>query len=330
MTIYADAYQTPIGLMYDATVKHIDQSIRESIIKDNLDKSTLNVFTQDEVKPLFITGLTPSEANIKLFTHPITVKNFKGTDYLCTDMRIYLGNVSKTDNFEDSIRNRTEYNFAKSRAIINLVWVNNGVDNVKNTLKFGAQMFASWISETVSRAYALDYKDQCSMTVIAYAYYHLLFKEYDVLTDNDKQLIAVQLISNYGFHSSMIYEILDKVNKSLNCIEDFCTACREVLENVRLNDFTSLILMTLVRNSWYGNNSKEIIAISLEHPPTWLAIVYACLNERTFKTTPIYKLAEKLGKRGRADEFINSYTTFIKSNLAVSQESDQLVIRDYN
>jgi hypothetical protein len=73
-------------------------------------------------------------------------------------------------------------------------------------------------------------------------------------------------------------------------------------------------LLTIVRNSWFGTNAKDYIAVALEHPPTWMAIVYTAIVERTYKNSMIYRVAEKAGKRGGAEEFIKNYTALVKEH----------------
>jgi hypothetical protein len=326
MTIYTDAYNTHIGSM--EPTKDVDLKIREAFIKDGIFKNNLHVNTQGETKPVFITGVSQSESAIPLFTHPIRIKNFESTDYLCTDMRLFLRQQSDILDIENSIRNRTEYNFAKSRAVINLVWLNGGSRQIKNTLKFAANVYASWLSENITRTYSLDFRDQNTLTVIAYAFYYSLFEDLkgNRLSDDDKQKIAIQIPIAFNIPSEFVFETLDKIT-TLSTAEDFCKNVKDILVNVRLKDFSLLMLLTIIRNSWYGVNAKNIISVAVEHPPTWVAIVFTVLNEKTYKRSNIYNIAERLGKRGKADEFLASYEGLVRDNLSL--ESETLIIRDF-
>ena len=40
-------------------------------------------------------------------------------------------------------------------------------------------------------------------------------------------------------------------------LPDFCNACKEVIENVRLQDFNAGILVTVVGNTWFGTTPEE-------------------------------------------------------------------------
>lgn len=308
MSIFKDSYQTTVGSI--SVTKQIEHAIKEAIIKDNINIVNLDVNNKQEYKPIFITGAYSSENDIPLFTHPIMI-NFKNVNYVCTDVRLYVTKNAPIDEINNNVKNRTEFNFAKSRGILNLVWLNNGVNSIKNSLGFAGTVFSAWLSETISKTYALDFKDQTVLAIITSLYYQSLFIDGSELDDDTKQRLAVHTIKATKAPAQMVFEVFDKI-KSFSSIEDYCSTVKEVLENVRMKDFNLAMLLTIVRNSWYGTNSKEIISVALEHPPTWCAIVYTALNERTFKNSMIYRIAERFGKRGASDEFVDSYVTLVK------------------
>lgn len=316
MSIFKDSYQTTVGSIL--VTKQIEHAIKEAIIKDNINNVNLDIDNKQEYKPIFITGAYSSENDIPLFTHPITI-NFKNVNYVCTDVRLYVTKNAPIDQINNNVKNRTEFNFAKSRGILNLVWLNNGVNSIKNSLSFAGTVFSAWLSETISKTYALDFKDQTILAIITSLYYQSLFIDSVELDDDTKQRLAVHTIKATKAPAQMVFEVFDKI-KSFSSIEDYCSSVKEILENVRMKDFNLAMLLTIIRNSWYGTNSKEIISVALEHPPTWCAIVYTALNERTFKNSMIYRIAERFGKRGASDEFVDSYITLVK-DYSVAVES---------
>lgn len=324
MSIFKDSYQTTVGSVL--ITKQIEIAIKEAIIKDNINTVNLNVNDKDDCKPIFITGSYSSESNIPLFTHPIMI-NFNHINYLCTDIRLFINKNTPIDQITDNIKNRTEFNFTKSRSILNLIWLNNGVNNIKNSLSFAGTVFSAWLSETISKTYALDFKDQTILAILTSLYYQTLFLENNELTDETKQRLAVHTIKATKAPAQMIFEVFNKV-KHLSSIEDYCFYVKEVLENTRMKDFNLAMLLTIIRNSWYGTNSKEIISVAIEHPPTWCAIVFTALNERTFKNSMIYRIAERNGKRGASDEFIDSYISLVKDYTIATENLEP--IRDFD
>lgn len=324
MSIFKDSYQTTVGSVL--VTKTIEQAIKEAIIKDNVNIVNLGVDNNQNYKPIFITGSYSSENDIPLFTHPITI-NFNHVNYVCTDVRLFVNKNTPIDQIENNVKNRTEFNFAKSRGILNLVWMNDGVNSIKNGLSFAGTVFSAWLSETISKAYVLDFKDQTVLAIITSLYYQSLFIDGSELDDDTKQRLAVHTIKATKAPAQLVFSVFDKI-KSMSSIEDYCSCVKEILENVRLNNFNLAMLLTIVRNSWYGTNSKEIISVALEHPPTWCAIVYTALSERTFKSSMVYRIAERFGKRGASDEFIDTYVRMVK-DYSVSTEDFREEIREF-
>lgn len=320
MTIFNDSYQTTIGSAF--VTSQIEHALNRSIISESNFLRALEVNQNGEYFPIFITGLLGSEAEIPLFTHPISINSHKGEKYLCTDLRMYVNKAASSYDsgvLKPVIKNLTEYNFAKSRGILNLIWLNEGSSVIKNNLSFSGVVFSAWISEIISKTYALDYKDQTIIAIIASFYYQTLFTNQHEIDEDFKQKMSVHTIKATKAPAELVFDIFDKIEKLSN-INDFCAAVSKIPENVRLKDFNLAMLLTLVRNSWYGVNAKEIISVALEHPPTWNAIIYAALSERTYKSSSIYKLAERFGKRGLSDEFMNNYKMMIKDHLVPSRE----------
>lgn len=311
MPIFGDAYQTTVGSVVDT--KQTQKAIIESIIKDGVQTMTLNVDNQGDYNLFFITGKYDSEDNIPLFTHPIVIKH-NNQNYLVSDLRYY---IRKTDirygmPVQDSIRNRTEFNFAKSVAVLTLAWLNGENSSIKTNLSFAGSVYANWISEMVRKTYALDFKDSIQLTVIAHYFYQSLFVDQIEVTEDMKQKWVVHTIKATGLKATDIFEIYDTLPGMKN-IEDFCHVVSKNLENVRLSSFNLPTLLTILSNSWYGTNAKEVIRVALEHPPTWNALVYTALSERTYKNSVVYRVAERLGKRGVADEYMRNYKDFVYS-----------------
>lgn len=309
MPIFGDAYQTTVGSVVDT--KQIQKSIKEAIIKDGIQDMTLNVNNQGDYNLFFITGKYDSEDNIPLFTHPIVIKH-NNQEYLASDLRFYIrkDDVRYGIPVQDSVRNRTEFNFAKSVAVLTLAWLDGEKSNIKNSLSFAGTVYANWISETVRKAYALDFKDSIKLTVIAHYFYQSLFIDESEVAEDMKQKWVVHTIKATGAKATDIFDIFDGIPPMKN-IEDFCKVVSTNLENVRLSSFNLPTLLTLIGNSWYGTNAKDIIRVAVEHPPTWNALVFTALSERTYKNSMIYRVAERLGKRGVADEYMKNYKDFV-------------------
>ena len=314
MPMFVDSYSTSMGSMYN--VKPVIHAIQESIIQDNLTSMSLGVLENGGIKPVFITGSFSSEDKIPLFTHPISIFNFNGNSYLCTDLRLFIRKGDMFEDIEKRIRNTTEYDFAKSRAVLNLVWIAEGAGSIKNDLRFCEVVYAAWLSQVISRAFALDFKDQTIVSIMASLFYQSLFGDIDSLSEEDKHKLTVHTMETTKAPSDLVKEVVNKI-KPFKDIHDWCEQLNTVLENVRFTKFNAAVLLNAISSSWYGQNAKEILAVSLEHPPTWCAMVYTALKQRTYKNSMVYQVAERMGKRGAADQFLTSYMMLVRQRVTL-------------
>ncbi len=319
MTKYNDCYATTVGSVLQT--KPIVAAIHESLIRDNLgsDDHRLMVRGIEGVQPFFVTGSAPSEAQIPLFAHPITIKTHDGKQYVASDVRFFIRKDTPLDNIEKSIRNNTEFVFTKSRTILSALWITGHEGKIKNGLQFAGVVYAAWLSECISKNFSLDFKDQTVLNVITHFFYQSLFMEQNMFTAEDKERMATQTIKATKVPADFVFSVLDKIER-LDGIEDYCQTVVKILENVRLKHFNVAVLLTIISNSWYGTNAKDVIKVALEHPPTWVSVVFTALNERTYKNSLIFRVAERFGKRGAADEFHNSYTSMVMEFIEKPQE----------
>lgn len=312
MSIYKTSYDTTLGSAIQTKV--LTTSIKEAIITDSIELNTLGIMPSDRISALFVLGTSTSESNIPMFAHPLLME-YNNKTYLCSDIRLFVKtNGQLTDIRNPAPKNQVEYNFVKSRTVLNLAWLSGSQYAMKNTLMFGATVYAMWISEVVSKRFALDPRDQLILSVIAHHYFQSLHYEGDVNNEETKQLFTVHTMKATRASSQIVFDVFDRLGKT-ESLEDFCTNVRNVLENVRLKDFNAGTLITSISMSWFGTNAKEILAVALEHPPTWYAIVFSSLEERTYKNSMIARVAERFGKGGAWVDFKNAYSDLIKQHV---------------
>ncbi len=313
--IYLDSYHTTIGSIFDT--KDIILAIKKSIIIDTDITKSLDVSQIGGIEPLYITGTTTSEENIKVFNHPLYFKD-GDRKYLVTDLRLVLKRDASLSNITDSIRNVTEYNFLKSRSILNLHWLAGNASELMITLPFAGVVYSMWLSDMLAKAFVLDFNTKEVITIASSLFYQSLFM--GDMDENDKQALVSHTIKMTKSDSELVFNIADKLD-GITTIDAFALALKDITGSMRLRDLNLVSLLTIVRNSWFGNNSKDILGIALEHPPTWIALVFTALTERNYKNSTIAKMADILGKKNKGDEFIRSFKYMMDSSVSLSNES---------
>lgn len=312
MPKFLDGYKTTLGSRF--LTDKITDTISESVIKDNLLSSSLDVKKIGDVYPIFITGLYDSEEKIPLFSHPYLFETKDYKKLLCTDVRLYIKKKIYDGSLSSLLKafnNKTEYQFTRTRSILNLEWIEGDTDTLRTNLSFSTNMFGRWIADVLSKAFALDARDQLIITIVCSYYYQALFiDQTDHFDDETIQKWIIHTIKITQTNKEIVGNIFKDLSE-VKGIESLVQGIKTCVDNVRLKDLSVLVLLTLVKNSWYGTNSKEIITVALEHPPTWMAVIYASMSERTYRSSLIYKLSERLGKRGLGDEYIKNVNNIL-------------------
>lgn len=229
------------------------------------------------------------------------------------------------------MRNKTEYALTKSRAILGLEWLDPAnVQAMRAKFAFAGAVFASWISQAVSKSYALDLQDQMYLQAAALYYYHCLFNTEPKLTGEALEVAVIHTIKTTKLQASTVYALFESFGE-VRSVDDLCLLAKKATESsVRLQSFDRAMLMTLIGNTWYGTNSKDILAVALEHPPTWICIVYSTLVERTFKAAPLARIVELQAKRGEGDLFRMNFLDLFKTRvMAMESISEEIVVRDF-
>ena len=341
MTIYNDSYDTTVGSMY--TTAPLEHHIKESLVKNYGNYTDLMVRAVGDVRVHFITGRYSDDQSTPIFSHPLLMTIDKQR-VLVTDIRLCV-NKSKVSDFEwgslskaalgDVASNLSELNFSRNRTILNLLWVGAGASSLRSGTMFASTVYAYWVSEMVTKMFALDGGDSMTVTIVASYYYQSLFVDGDIDEDTKVRMMS-HTIKTTKLPASEVEAVYDRLNGQ-GSVSMLCDMIKLVVNNVRLESLDSGGLMTLARNSWYGINAKEIISVALEHPPTWMAIVHAALINKSYKSSTIFRVAERWGKRGLSDEYIKTINTIVDEDVGYqpvirnpSNESiGNIVVKDF-
>lgn len=316
MTIRITAYDTTVGSAYLQRIGKTKDAIREAIVKGCIGYNSYGLKQVDSFIPTMITGLDHSESTIPYFTHPLIVEfeNKKINDgiFICSDMRPFANAVSTSNGAELRIRNKMEFDLARMRHILNTIWLVESPKYLRDMSGIPATIFSSWISEFIAKRFALDPGEQLKLIIITAYYYYSLFETDSQFHSDDTARIIGAVIKTTRAPANMVTEIFDKLT-TLSSIKDYCSNVVALLDNPRLENFNEGILITIVCNAWFGTNASEILAVALEHPPTWIAVCYSSFVERTFKNSGIAKISERYALNKGGNDFIKSLISVTKN-----------------
>lgn len=303
---FRTGFDTTSGSMQP--VNKIVTAIQQAFIRDRVQLNNLGIRKEAEIQPVYLTGNHESEANVPLFYHSIVV-DYKGEQFLVSDLRSYLNNQDTSRPPNERIRNLSEFNFAKSKSILNLLWLNPmRLAQLRNNFQFAAMVFANWIAELVGKSYSLNPADKQKVIIIASFYYQSLF--FDEVDEARKANMATHTMKTAVADATTVFSVFDKLKPMPN-IEALVETLRQELP-IQLGRLSTTVLFQMSGSSWFAQNAAFLISAAFEHPPTWIAIVAAAFGDKSYKNTLINRVCETMARRGNASEFIHNFTDLMK------------------
>lgn len=280
MTIFKTAYDTQI--CFGAILKPTKEAIRESLINGDITFDSESGFYP-------IATDAASLANIPAFSHPMIVE-IDGEEKLFVDLRAFGKWSKQSDSFV--VRTQTEYRFAMARGSANRIWLDQSKTMIRDLSPMMTSVFSSWLSEAITKRFALDPREQLDLAILAAFHFQYLFHD-GTPDEHAKVRMMSSIIKNTHTNSKDVERVLDMLPDDFGSIKAFCRMTQEVTESIRLKDFNFGLLVTLLGGSWFAPNSSELIGVALEHPPTWMMILYSAMTERGAKNAGITKIAER-------------------------------------
>ena len=243
-----------------------------------------------------VVGANDAVTEIPPFAHPIEFESVDKKTYLAIDIRPFA-NLRKSINVEFSIRNRSEYSLAGSRALLQQAWNEGHYDELRNISPMVSAVFARWVPESVARQFGLDPLVQLKLSVITAFYFFCLFEPDTLAPRKDRSRFITQVARAANTSFETVEEILDGVNH-IGTLKEYCNTVKEANLSVRLERFEPAVVLQLVSGSWFGNQSRELVGVALEHPPTFLALLHAAITDRGFYKTRLSELVNRSFNKG--------------------------------
>lgn len=261
------------------------------------------------------------DAVIPSFSHPVSY-HIRGQqqDSLAADFRPFIRKDAKS--FDYKITDKTQYVFMQLRLHLNRIWMNpHGIETIRDLSPVSMAMYAAWISENIRSRLGLEPHEQVKLAMYAAYFYATLFLPRDEPIPEARMVRVIATIAKATnaspdqvetFINALPQQLESKGVQSLDNITEWCKALEEVVGSVRLRDFSPGTLVSYIKGTWFGVAAYEVLAVALEHPPTWLAVITMAYVSDAYKKTGITSLAERFERRGGGRQFVDSVKVVLK------------------
>lgn len=256
---------------------------------------------------VFVTALRHPTVTIKPFAHPVLYKNVYGEERIAIDVRSM---VTSRDTLNEAVtvKARSEFAALLARAILQRCWSAGHYADIRNISILPLQLFQRWVSEVISRQFNLAPEVQAKMACLAAHYYICLFRQ-DLDGDFNRSMHESTISRATNIGTGFVKEALDGVGYIGN-LKEFADVVVARNWSVRLNTFASALAIQMLAGSWIGQHTREMVAVGLEHPPTFSVLVYDAINDRGGRKTRLGDILHKAFDKG--DNFKDYSKNFVR------------------
>lgn len=275
-------------------LKDLTRSINEAIIRGGVLSAA--TFTSDvSVNVCVLVDLEGIGAAIPAFIHPVFA-TADGREVAVVDVRPFVRYDKASGEYV--VKNLSELRFRILYAGLAYNWKNGNRQAMLNVTAAPVAMFSKWVSEGVKKSLAITAHEQLQIAILAAIYFQGLFcpvAEGHSLPDATINGIAVTAAKATRVKTSEVFDVIDNndIQLPIRSVSDFCTVISTAVDTVRLRDLTAGLLFHIIGNSWYGEGAMELMAVALEYPPLWLALITTAANSRAYNRTAIGQLTAR-------------------------------------
>lgn len=237
---------------------------------------------------------------IRPFAHPLLVPGKDSDAQLALDVRPF--GIWNGDQYRFDVRKSDEYRIAILRGRLNRIWIEQPPQFLRDVSPVPMMVYASLLSETIKRNFNLDPAAQYQLSILAAILYASNFTNEQTWSPMDKMRLTSTISRNLRVKAEDVQDLLDQASV-IPSLQAFCALAASVTQNVRLKELNSGVVITLIAGQWFGFNAKEMMLVAMEHPPTWVALLMAAFEERSFKNSQLTKLMDNVTGRSQPDEF---------------------------
>lgn len=247
--------------------------------------------------------------------HPISFSDQPGnrelSETVVIDVRSMVRPQAGTGSYH--VSNQHEYRFGLLRGQLSALWNNQQQEQLANAHTLPASVYGRWFSQGLTHRLGLTAQDQVVVTLLSTCFYLNSFYHEEQINDDhlaDRRLLQLSRLT-YTTPDQITH--LKEAFKTLITLEDLIDQIKQNIDNPRIDMLSYGLLISILTYGWYGSNGKEILAVAVEYPPAWIAVVYTALTSRVVKDSPVARLLTPFTRKGVDQDFLKAIARLLLS-----------------
>lgn len=300
-------YETTPGSNY--SIKDIQTALTHALINSEINLA--ETLSGKAIDKLY--AVPPYLKTFPSFSHPICFER-NNEILFAIDIRPFTRALREGGT---KIIASTEYQFLIIRALLTMSWAKGSFTDFSTMGDIAPRVYIRFLSEAIIRRLGLAPTEQMTISIITGLFFFSLFEEKEGLFNQATSLkIGTRIARVTAIPLTKVLEVIDNVPR-LNNISDYILALKENLNSNRLEFFNEGLLYSMVSGGWFGSNSREIVAVSLEHIPTFYAMLYMAITDRSYHSSYFSKMVESVSKSTHSKDFTNNLIGHLEAEFHV-------------
>ena len=296
--IISDPYSTSYGKLINK--ERVTKELTKYLISTS-DSRNYEFKNSTDCRLLFITGCNPDEKDLQIFNQPLVFKNMKNEYYVAVDLRKYVRQNDKEFIYlQDEFKDKAGCKFLTVAACFISDFVSEEFGAYRPVYKGVTAAYAMFISYLVDNVIKLNPAEKIALEINVMWFANLLLIPSAKKSEYHDSIIAK--ISNTKLsiptNRKMVANVLEgKESMDLELsVEGLITLIKASLPDEKKELITEGVLLNMLANVWCGPGGNETIIMALECMPLWIALVYTCCEDLTYKRTKLSTIFEKYSK----------------------------------
>lgn len=243
------------------------------------------------IKDCYFVTPAPEHEDIPIFTQYIDLGQ-PGKPRLLIDGRRYFKLEPRSGTYRLVANN--DWSFECVRLALNIATLTGDETAFSRLGDVPAKVFNRWVSGPLITRYQLSPESMQALYVItAYYYYSMLMPEIGEGGSEDRIRFAPVVSRISGVPPDFVIDIISEVG-DLNNIDDLVFAMSTKSRQERTGELKFKDLYLLLSTSFFSR--REDVGVALEHLPTYIAMLYTAIADRSYRKTAIMQRAEQVAR----------------------------------
>ncbi len=304
--MFLSPYQTT-ACSATAGLPSMQDALKRALVHDDLPVAA--TLKGHQVAGVFM--VPPYVKDIKPFALPLPFQMPSGSQGVAIDVR---GFTKQLGEKQLKVIAGGEYEGAVLRAALTRAWLDGGVEDMRRWNDISARVFIRLISEALVRRLGLSPLDQQGIVVATGLLYYSNFHDFSKgpMDREDFERIGMAVARATRLSPQTVVNMLDADTPQVTNLDGYCDALRHIVKNPRLEKVDPGFIVALTGGLWFGGQARLVLAVALEYPPVWLALMYQALTDRSMHNSGLAKMAETENRGNAGAQFIRDVGSYLE------------------